>query len=230
MNRPFTAERSNDGAIEVHRGMSEVPVTLDRAERLRGTVLDHVGQPVPDVWVRATCDAVGQEERSSVEFPVQLGPDRHRTVSDATGRFAIDGVARGLTCTVRVEQPFGAVGIRKGARPGEDVIVTIPATGSLSGMAVDATGAPVTRFVATIREPHAGVFRSQVIWSADGRWAIQRVPPGRVDLFADDRRGGTARTTIVVLPEQSVDDIRLQFRPLDQEPPISMIDPENAAH
>jgi len=230
MNPPFTAERSKDGVVEIHRGLSEVPVTLDRAEKLRGTIVDHAGQPAPDVWVRAACSGGGEEQPSAVEFPVQLGPDRRRAVSDTAGRFVIDGVARDRTCTVRAEQPFGAVGIRKGVHAGDDVVVTMPATGSLSGTAIDPSGAPVGRFVVTIREPASDFFRSQVIWSTDGRWTIPRVPPGRVELFVDDRSGQTARAAIVLSPDTSVDDIRLQFRPRDQEPAISMIDATSPTH
>ncbi|MGH7271889.1 MAG: carboxypeptidase-like regulatory domain-containing protein, partial [Polyangiaceae bacterium] len=220
VNPPVQADRAPGGLVEVASGIVEATVTLDRGESLRGRVVDGKGQAVPDVWVSATCRGDGGAAKAGADALVMLssGGSGRRVVSGPEGRFAIGGLAARELCTVRAEQPYGAVGLARDARPGDDVTVTLPALGTLSGTAVSDDGKPVDSLTLSVRDDATATARTQTVSASGGRWSLANMMPGQLQILASDGRGHSAQQRVELAPGQALAGVLLELRALAGAP------------
>jgi hypothetical protein len=211
VNPPVPADGSSGGVV-VHAGSdAHVTVTLERGASLRGRVVDDARQPLPDVWVSATCrlDTPQATGPSTLAASLGAGP---RVVSGADGSFTLEHLATHVLCDLRAEQPYGGVGVVRDARPGEAVVVQLPAPGHLSGMAVGTNGAPATELTLSIRDDETGSSRTASVTSPGGNWRLDGVLPGHLLIFASDANGGSAQQRVVLAPGQPLDGVRLDLQ------------------
>jgi hypothetical protein len=134
-------------------------------------------------------------------------------ISDTEGHFTIGGLARDARCTVRGEQPHGAVGLKRDARPGDDVVISLPALGTLSGTALTANGDFVERFAVSLRDEQTGQTRREMVAAPGGRWSLAKVQPGALQINADVE-GTVAQARADLAPGQVLAEVRLEFRSL----------------
>ncbi len=136
-----------------------------------------------------------------------------RVVSDATGAFALSELARGATCTVRAQQPGGTIGVKDAAHPGDDIVIAMRPLGSLNGSAQTTDGVAVEQFTISIQNQELEQTRSETVTCSGGNWALQRVVPGKLNLFARDNSGEFARMEVELAPGQNLTGIGLAFVP-----------------
>jgi hypothetical protein len=212
VNPPVQADDSSRGVVVVHRGSDvEVTVTFDRGSSLRGRVVDDGRQPMPDVWVSANCQ-IDQPQATGVPTVGASRATGRRVVSGADGRFTLDRLANNVLCTVRAEQPYGAVGVVRDVRPGDEVIVPLPALGHLSGVAFGADGAPAAELTISIRDDETGSSRTESVMSPGGTWRLDQVLPGHLQIVASDVSGGSAQQRVVLAPGQALDGVQLDLQ------------------
>ena len=187
VNPPVRPDRAPDGVVEVTgRAIVETTVTLSRGQRIRGRVVDGAHQPMPDVWVSATCrpeSAPGDDSKTPA-----VGSTK-RVMSDPEGRFVLGGLEARTLCTVRAEQPYGSVGLQGDVHPGDEVAVTLPDLGTLRGTAVMANGRTVDQFTLSVQERDTGRARNESVTATGGNWTMAKVVPGRLENLGA-RRGG----------------------------------------
>ncbi len=197
--------------VEVAPGARQpIRLTLDRAGEIRGLVLDDRGQPAPDVWVSVK-PSLTVGDRGALHTLALSQATQRRVLTDADGRFAIDRLASSARYDVRALEPYGSSVIRAGVAAGETVQLTLPLTAAISGVALDERGLPLAHFYARAQSTGAGSQQLRPFRTADGRFAIQSLAPGPVQLalFADDGRSAVAE--LVLAPGEHRRDLRLQL-------------------
>ena len=213
----------SQGIVRVSAGIVQATVILRRGGNISGRVVDSSGQALPDTLVGANCVTRSADDGASGLLS-RLGPlgplPPSRVVSDPEGLFRIDGLENGVTCTVRAEVPGGSVGVAKGAHPGDDIVVMVPALGTLSGTAALVDGSPLSNFTLSVRDPVTGVKRRETVTVVDGRWSLTRVVPGQLQLLAFEPAGSLAEAGCELSPGQVRDGIQLQFRTPVQDVPM----------
>jgi uncharacterized GH25 family protein len=188
---------------------AEASLQIDRGGHIRGHVLGEDGVPLPEVWV--TAHAVNSHRDGPPPF---IPPESEaRVLTDADGRFVLDRLAGGdTTYLLRAEPPGGGAGIKDGVGVGEaDVVLQVPAVGSIAGTVVGDCGDPSvpvtvramsegTREVSSQELAAAGPFRLVVV-------------PGHVQLVAVCQGGrATAMTTIDLSPKEDITGLRLALQ------------------
>jgi protocatechuate 3,4-dioxygenase beta subunit len=217
VNPPPTANGSRGGLVSVGTGVVQMAVTLERNGSIRGRIVDASNQPLPDVWVSADC----QQEGASTPLdmlrrhpPPGYAASGGRVVSDPEGRFTLRGLAHDAPCKLRAEQPNGSIGLKRDARSGDDVVISLPALGTLSGSAFTANGDPVERFTISVNETETGGrARGEMVSAPGGHWTLGKVQPGTLEISAN-AEGAFAAFGTVLAPGQALGDVRLEFRPV----------------
>ena len=213
INPPAEPTDGPHGAVLVHAGVAQATVILRRSGSIRGRVVDSSGQAAPDLWVTANCSLRRTDNDPGNLAPrVPLTRRPSRVVTDSEGRFRIDGLDSDAHCAVRAEQPGGSIGVAASVHPGDDIVVTLPPLGSLSGTARRADGSPAANFTLAMRDPDIGVARSETVFTREGRWSLARVVPGHLQLSAFESSAGVAEARIELAPGEQRDGIELQFR------------------
>jgi hypothetical protein len=116
--------------VVVQSGARRERFVLQRAQVLRGRVLDEAGEPVSNALVSARCPARrsdGENDLSWFDDPeLRTFREGRRVATDHLGNFELTGVNAATTsCVVQAEQPGGARGIYENARPGETIILKL---------------------------------------------------------------------------------------------------------
>jgi hypothetical protein len=211
VNAPDESQEPSSGVVDLGaRADIETTVTLDRGGSVRGRVVDGARQGVPDVWVSAKCGHDGMGIVAASLLPDFEGAD-HRVVSDAEGRFTIAGLTRRGACTVRAEQPYGATGVLRDVRAGDEVVVALPSLGVLAGTAVGADGRPVEALRVSVRDEDTGTSRTEELSCPGGQWRLGKVMPGKVQILASDPSRGSAQQRVELAPGQTLDGLRLEL-------------------
>jgi hypothetical protein len=208
INAPFSIP-DRGGPVEVTPGRDvELGLVLERGATITGHVVDGNRQAMPDAAVRARCAPDTSRESGP---PVAFDSPAHRVVSDADGAFVLAGLARDAVCTVEAEGRGGLVGVEPAARPGRDVVLTLPEPARLHGVAFWSGAAPEDHFQLLV-QPASGRPRQDLVKVSDGRWTLTGVQPGKVHIEAQTA-AALAQTDIDVRPGDSSDEVRLEFRP-----------------
>ena len=192
-------------ANEQKRGVA-LAVELDDGI-IRGVVKDASGAPKADAWVRAALrpealmptrgdgdDGPGSSSSTQVVVMRTDGDDGGAAapvLTDAQGRFEIARLRRG-TYDLVAEADRGALhGRTDGVATGGTATITLGGLGAIAGV-VTVAGAPATDFTVELAAPGPGDGgHRQRVRTADGRFRLERLEPGRytVDARAPAGRG-----------------------------------------
>ncbi|AKF07045.1 Hypothetical protein DB32_004194 [Sandaracinus amylolyticus] len=167
---PGSSERVWVGA---GRERERIEIVLEPSGRIEGEVVDERGDEVANAMI---------EHRSDAE------PWPRVTVSDASGRFALDDVAGAVTIRANVagRAPVQVrVDVSAGGR--ERVRVVLPAPGPrIEGRTVDERGREVASVQVRLESMAPGESAPRVVFSDErGRFAIDDAPPGPWRVSAD---------------------------------------------
>ncbi len=171
--------------IEVANGQSVVTgiVLAVRTERgsIRGRVVDDTGAPISDARVKVA----DPRERASAIVTAAPG-----TVTDAAGRFALDGIVVGEAYLLATSADGGEAVVGPLVTGAKDVVVTVPRAGSI---AVKTVGfGPKPRVIVSDR---GSADRDRVIDGTDAVFAGLRAGTYAVSVAQGD--GGDMRTAEV---------------------------------
>ena len=154
-------------------------IRLTRAGTIRGTVLAPDGTPQPGAIIR-TNDA---EE----EFNLFYGEAHGVAVSGADGKFRVHGIRAGEQLVVRARHPDFGEEVRRPARAGANLTITLRAARQLAGRVIDADGKPIAGVRVRItlapredRKPNAERFHRLAVTDAGGRFRVLRTVPGKL--------------------------------------------------
>jgi protocatechuate 3,4-dioxygenase beta subunit len=216
------------GAIAVRAGeTTQVAVTYGGYQgRIAGRVLDDLGAPVENVWVHATPSdhpggLIAELQRIKVEV------EARRRLTDAEGRFEIGGLVDTGVFTVNAEWPLGGAAKVEGVKPGSSVDLVLQSLGRLAGIAVDAKGEPAVHLSVQLSNSKTGQRRNEVIFAADGKWQLDDVTPGPIQIVASDSNRNVAIANCTLSPKQTLRDLRLELRPHMGQSPRSSTTNDN---
>lgn len=152
----------------------------DATLALRGHVVDEHGAARPAVAVVARIEA--ENPAAAVSAPPA------RVESDAQGKFAFDGLWPGAY-TLLASDGTSAPALLRGAKAGGPEVELVLERGArLTGRVTDAaSGAPVAAFSVVLSERRGPLAldtaRAVTVFDAEGRYAIERLRPGRYVLW-----------------------------------------------
>ena len=179
----------------------------DHSEVVRGKVVAADGGPASDVWVHVTHDA---ERATELSPEVRFVQGEKRVLTGDDGTFELTGLSRGAVYTVHAERADdGARAMVKDVRPAEPVVVQLPEPGRLRGTVVDENGEPVQRFEVAARSLETDARRGQEVVASDGRFALEGIVPGEVQVIARSAAGSFGRLLVTLAPNQTLSDLRI---------------------
>jgi predicted Ser/Thr protein kinase len=175
-----------EGAYEQLERLHE-PVPQARARRIRGRVVDARGTPVAGARVAAGPSLVGGSVAAAIAMPWQSARMRI-THTDQTGAFELaDGPEDGLVIAQLGNRRSMPVTIA------DTVTLALEPTGRIEGR-VDLRGEPPTRVIIAaqdLRLPRSTRYEMIAPVRADGSFALDGVPRGKVHVFVALRAGGS---------------------------------------
>jgi protocatechuate 3,4-dioxygenase beta subunit len=191
-------------SVELSAGETRpLTVRLERAETLRGRIVDRDGEPVPAARV--------------LVFPLDdpAAPPREGA-SDADGRFAVAGLGRGPHRLIAEAVGFGST---------EEASLPVPPPAGEAVVHMEAVGKSVTGQVLAAGAPAAGARvviggenlspGREALARPDGRFRFQGIGPGVYALRAS-RAGEVSRASAEVVVDRSnvpTDPVRLDLGP-----------------
>ena len=188
-----------------HRVARDMPATIEDVrlalapgETVGGRLVDAAGAPVAGAAVRLSY-VTG---RTSVT-------GQEAVWSDAQGRFAFHGLPPIEYPSVRVDAPgFAPHEARLGREGGTDATIRVPRGGTIAGRVVNAQGEPVAG--TSVR---SNTNAASALTDAEGRFLLERQPPGRHEIVHGGPGGetGLARTVVQLAEGARVEDVELRL-------------------
>ena len=163
--------------------------------RISGVVRDEGGALVVDAFIEASREpesaaaAAGEGARARW----RSAHDRPR-VSDTDGRFTIDGLLPGKYA-VRAQRRGGGEALVEHVALGQDVALTIAATGRLAGIVSLGGGGVPAQFSARLIDRATGFSRNDNFFRTGGAWSFTELPEGSYELSVDAPEG-TQKLTV----------------------------------
>ncbi|MCA9706565.1 MAG: carboxypeptidase regulatory-like domain-containing protein [Myxococcales bacterium] len=208
---PVSGGVEGRGRLTVAKGadVDGLVLTVDAHDGvIEGVVRTSAGEPVPDVWVRATLvpalegptpgpDEGGPRERSEMRMVVDSGEgmgaqDRPPVLTDDQGRFQLTGL-RDADYELTAEADGGRQRVSVVARPGADAVLRLADLGALEGQ-VTLDGRPLESFTVRVEGPSS---HAVDVRDASGRYALGRLDPGRYRVTVSTAEGsGRAEVTV----------------------------------
>jgi protocatechuate 3,4-dioxygenase beta subunit len=185
--------------VQVRAGLV-VPLnlTLPRGGRIRGTVVDHRGDPEAHVWVSASAEG---EAPSAMARQLFLRDPPARVLTDADGRFELARLRPGARYALKAKQPYDNAVAVHGVTEGQTVRIVLPPSATVSGLVTDSQGAPLVRAEVSVFHADTNTTRTASTRS-DGSFTLERIPAGSVMLQAGDLDHGFALREINLAPGQ----------------------------
>jgi Carboxypeptidase regulatory-like domain len=210
--RPFEPGRRID--VKAAESLKGVDVILPKAAAISGVVMDDAGEPVQQMWVAAARSGFrdGRRELVSVLQTVTNDIGEFRLTGLAPGDYYVVAKERDARINEFADEPLGfaatfypGTAVAAEAQPfrltvGQEIVnVTLPAavsrTATATGRVVDQAGSPLPRVNVSVVETFASFVGGGVIGganaTADGRFRIGGIRPGRYVLFSRDDKGQT---------------------------------------
>ncbi|WP_394848021.1 carboxypeptidase regulatory-like domain-containing protein [Pendulispora brunnea] len=213
MRAPRTKDDDVQGATTTVRAdaVSRVKLVVEsRRGEIHGRVVDEGGHPVTDAFIDAQREsdsathAAGHSRRN-----VRWSWSGESVLTDVHGAFAVKKLSPG-TYVLRAYRKGGGEAIVEKVRLGDDVTLTIRATGTISGAFVASDGSPVERFTIAIRDAKAGFSRRENYFRTAGAFALRDLPAGDYHVAAEAPTG-RAEADIHLDEGQTKRDVRLQM-------------------
>jgi hypothetical protein len=155
---------------------------------LEGRVTDSSGAPMAGTLVRAVSTTLDQNDELYSIIQTQLhGPQALMT--DANGRFRIEGLNSRATYDLYVDHPSGLKEIRRQVFTGSFVEVGFPANAAIAGDVADAKGQPILNFEVVVSNLDNGAARSQNFSNPQGRFNLDNLSPGSLQITVYDNTG-----------------------------------------
>jgi carboxypeptidase family protein len=182
----------------------ELRFVLPATQRIRGQVLDAASRPVASAWV-------GDEREASVAR--QWAPEEQRT--DASGRFDIELswpsgrlVAQANGHAPSEPVPYGT----ERDEASHDVVLRLREACRVAGRVLDERGQPMPGLV--VFAPSLFPLRIDATSDAEGRFALEGLPPGPAQLMTSDpERGARLTASLVLAPgEEATCELRVPAR------------------
>lgn len=208
-------ERGSEGgaesALEVVAGRSyELSISVARAAQIRGTVVDAAGAPVSNVWVSVATEAA--LAKLPPGYRQLVGPNR-RALTEPDGTFVLGRLDPDGHFSVRAEEPDGStVSVKRDVVPGAEIKIALPNTSKLAGTVADEQGRPLDSFMLELVAAELDNPRVLQFSRANGRFAISRVPPGKLRLFASGEPDLSAHSEIDLSAGSVREDVHLRLR------------------
>lgn len=152
-------------------GFEEQTVRLAPQTQLSGAVVDPAGAPVSGVTIRAG-DFTGPDGEPY--------PGSHETVTDAGGRFTINGLPKGrLRLFAHSKTHLIADSLKQYEVPGEPITLHVVQTGRLAGKVQTPSGDQPSIHVTPEGGNKIGSWGGSAYLKPDGSFAFDTIPPGR---------------------------------------------------
>jgi hypothetical protein len=180
--------------------------------RIEGRVVDGARIPAQNVWVEARpVQGESRDFLSSMRLPV--GSGERPILTDAEGRFAIEGLVETATFEVVASHPMRGEARIDRVAVGENVELTLSAPGSLGGVVLDSRGRPPAYFQISVRSK-GGLqqLNPQFGPDAQGQWFVDHVNPGTIEIQAQGA-DGVASIERELGPAQRLGQIELRLQP-----------------
>jgi hypothetical protein len=115
--------------------------------------------------------------------------------------------------SVRAEEPDGSsVSVKRDVVPGAEIKIALPNTSKLAGTVADEHGRPLDSFMLELVAAELDSPRVLQFSRANGRFAINRVPPGKLSLFASGGADLSAHSQIDLSAGSVREDVHLTLR------------------
>ncbi|WXA86883.1 carboxypeptidase regulatory-like domain-containing protein [Pendulispora rubella] len=213
MRAPRTKDDDVQGVTTTVRADAAARVKLvveSRRGEIHGRVVDEGGHPVTDAFIDAQREsdsashAAGHTRRN-----VRWSWSGESVLTDVHGAFAVKKLSPG-TYVLRGYRKGGGEAIAEKVRLGDDVTLTIRATGTISGASVASNGSPVERFTIAIQDAKSGFSRRENYFRSAGAFALRDLPAGDYHVAAE-APSGRAEADIHLDQGQTKRDVRLQM-------------------
>ncbi len=149
---------------------------------LEGRVVDGRGRPVTDAYVTALLEAIDDDGHAWRPHYTWTSPKR---LVGADGSFRLDALAAG-TYSVRAARSGGGEATVAHLALGARQTIVIQPTGVLAGVAVSASGAPVTDVVVTATDRVRDLSREERVYFTGGAFALRDLPAGEYKLTVNN--------------------------------------------
>ena len=214
MRAPGTSDDDVQGEkVTIREGAVETVklVVAGAAEKIAGVVRDESGGPVADAFIEATLEsdsataASGGAARDGRWASFWGTPN----LSDPDGRFTLKDLSPGKH-TLRAHRKGGGEAILEHVESGSDVVLTIAATGRMSGtVALGSAGAPED-FTIAIEDEQTGFRRYDSFFRTGGAWSVPELPAGtyKINVAAG---GGSAEVKATMTAGQDVTGLRIEL-------------------
>ena len=202
-----------DGVVHVRAGeVTRIDAIYGgHSGRIAGRVVDSGRMPLENVWVTAQSSG-GANDIAQMMSPVTHTAER-RSLTNAEGRFVIDGLLEAGTFTVVASHSLGGEARVDDVAAGQDVELTLSTPGSLAGFVLDTSGRPATFFQITIdNQGGAQQLTPEFGPDSQGKWFVDHVAPGTIEIRAQSTEG-TATIVRELGPSQKLQDIELRLQP-----------------
>lgn len=210
VNPPVLARGPGGDTVAVKSGANlELEARLPRPVRIEGRVVDEQGAPVANAWVSASDAQRDGSQNGELRALKQANGGANRVLTDLEGSFTLEGLVQHAVYHVRAEQPYGAFGELRDVKPGGSIVIKVPSPGRLTGRVVGPTGAPATDCQVHAYHAASGAVRRVNAIDREGRFEIDGVPAGDVQLSAASPDGAFAELRLQLTPGQKVDALRL---------------------
>jgi len=189
-------------------------IQLSHSGQITGTVVDGNGNALSGLTVAARHEAALPTWPLSTYQRILKGT---ATLTDAQGRFVIDGLSASSEYTVAVEKSNAVAATRKQVAAGAHVEFALAAPITVHGRVVDEFNTPVARANVQITNADTGVSQSQQAGIVTGAWAFKDVMPGEITVIARDDAGRIATVSLRVTAESSRSALVLKLNSNNEE-------------
>ena len=155
-------------------------VVESQSGEISGRILDQEGNPVSDGYVSAQreSEAAGAVAGNSIRRSRWSWGNRKPMLSDPEGRFTVGNLSRG-TYTLRAYRRGGGEAFAEGVALGSDIVLTLLATGSISGSVTRDDEQVPEEFTISITDSTTGFSRSERFFRPEGGAFVMRdIPAG----------------------------------------------------
>jgi protocatechuate 3,4-dioxygenase beta subunit len=211
---PVLSADGPDGVVRVRAGeVTQVEATYGgHSGRIAGRVIDSAGMPVENVWVNAQPSGTGTSDIAQMMTPLTHATER-RSLTNAEGRFAIDGLLETAAFSVVASHALGGQARIDGVAVGRDVELTLSAPGRLTGLVLNGSGQPATYFTIVVaNKDGTQSLVSEFGSDAQGSWSVDHVAPGSIKIQAQSPEG-SASVVRELGPSQKMEGIELRLQP-----------------
>ncbi len=177
-------------------GVEEVKLVVEASDgQISGVVRGADGAPVADAFIEAVRESDSPARAAGASARMSRWSFNERpNLTDQDGRFTIAGLPHGPH-TIRAHRKGGGEALVEHVAIGSEVVLTIEATGRMSGTVSVRGGEPPAEFTVGVYDEKTGFDRRDTFFRTAGAWSLPELPAGtyRVGVSA----GGNGTEVVV---------------------------------